>query len=140
MVEPMTPDQPDGAGSAETASTNADRPVVLRTRWQLDLYRRNAQDGAAHRRRLAARARRQGQAPYWEDVQRRDEAMANGDELSSADDPLSFLTVQSARWESWAELTQRTVDRALAQGATWTQIGEALGMTRQGAWKRWGPK
>jgi hypothetical protein len=31
------------------------------------------------------------------------------------------------------------VHRALQDGYTWRQIGEALGMTRQSAWERWGP-
>jgi hypothetical protein len=31
------------------------------------------------------------------------------------------------------------VRRARELGATWAQIGEALGMTRQSAWERFGP-
>lgn len=35
---------------------------------------------------------------------------------------------------------EETVAQARAQGQTWAAIGEALGMTRQAAHKRWGSR
>lgn len=36
------------------------------------------------------------------------------------------------------ELTTLLVHHARVEQATWEQVGDALGMTRQGAWKLWG--
>lgn len=35
------------------------------------------------------------------------------------------------------KLTRESVQRARAAGHTWTQIGEALGVTKQTAWERY---
>lgn len=50
----------------------------------------------------------------------------------------AFASVVALRRLAGA-LERSTVDSALAQGWTWAQIGEALGMTAQAAHKRLSP-
>lgn len=46
----------------------------------------------------------------------------------------------AAAWRAAAAELDVAVVRARAAGATWDEIGAAAGMTRQGAWKRWGDR
>jgi hypothetical protein len=51
-----------------------------------------------------------------------------------------LVTLHDARWlqDSVDRAMLDLVDNARAAGATWKQIGEALGVTRQAAQMRWG--
>ncbi|WP_405097987.1 hypothetical protein [Micromonospora sp. NBC_01412] len=61
---------------------------------------------------------------------------------SEVPDRLTRLTAALERYESGLRaLNQELADEILAcrlAGATWSEIGERLGMTKQGAQKRWG--
>jgi hypothetical protein len=65
--------------------------------------------------------------------------MANETPIPSPDDPdEAFASVVALRRLA-AALERSTVDSALSQGWTWSQIGGALGMTAQAAHKRLSP-
>ena len=50
-------------------------------------------------------------------------------------EPLEALSELARSEEELDELRRRQVAAARASGASWEQIGEALGMTRQSAWE-----
>jgi len=50
-------------------------------------------------------------------------------------DPLEALTELSRADVELEELRRERVEAARRQGATWDQIGESLGMSRQSAWE-----
>lgn len=50
-------------------------------------------------------------------------------------DPLEALRELTRTEEELGVLRRRSVEAARAAGASWDQIGEALGMTRQSAWE-----
>jgi hypothetical protein len=50
-------------------------------------------------------------------------------------DPLEALRELSRLGVELEELRRRQVDAARQSGATWEQIGESLGMSRQSAWE-----
>ena len=65
--------------------------------------------------------------------------MAREIRIPSTDDPdEAFASVVALRRLA-AALERSTIDSALAQGWTWAQIGQALGMTAQAAHKRLSP-
>lgn len=51
-------------------------------------------------------------------------------------DPLVALGASPAFWQQWAQWQSALVAEALAAGATWEEIGHALGTSRQAAWAR----
>jgi hypothetical protein len=53
-----------------------------------------------------------------------------------ATDPLEALRASDGFWEEWARYQGTLVAEALEAGATWEQIGEAMGTSRQAAWAR----
>jgi hypothetical protein len=53
-----------------------------------------------------------------------------------ATDPLEALGASNGFWEQWAQWQGTLVAEALKAGATWEQIGEAMGTSRQAAWAR----
>ena len=53
-----------------------------------------------------------------------------------ATDPLEALGASNGFWEQWARWQGTLVAEALKAGATWEQIGEAMGTSRQAAWAR----
>jgi hypothetical protein len=53
-----------------------------------------------------------------------------------ATDPLEALGASNGFWEQWARWQGTLVAEALTAGATWEQIGEAMGTSRQAAWAR----
>jgi hypothetical protein len=53
-----------------------------------------------------------------------------------ATDPLEALGASSGFWEQWARWQGTLVAEALKAGATWEQIGKAMGTSRQAAWAR----
>lgn len=59
--------------------------------------------------------------------------------IPPAEDPAEALAAVVALRRLAASLERAAVDSALDQGWTWTQIGEALGMTAQAAHKRLAP-
>jgi len=68
------------------------------------------------------------------DAERDDEQMRVAVELGSVD-PLGQLRGLRAA-DRQLDLWQRdTIARARQQGASWSQIGEALGVSKQAAWK-----
>ena len=56
--------------------------------------------------------------------------------VPSADDPASALAAVVALRRTAERLERAAVDRAIAQGWTWAQVAEALGVSRQAAHKR----
>ncbi|MGQ0431968.1 MAG: hypothetical protein ACT452_06140 [Microthrixaceae bacterium] len=57
------------------------------------------------------------------------------------DRPLDFLTELKACTTTLVEqLEANAVARAREQGASWTDIGTALGISRQAAWERFAPE
>ena len=53
-------------------------------------------------------------------------------------DPLDALRELTRTEVELGVLRRRSVEAARAAGASWDQIGEALGMTRQSAWEYFG--
>lgn len=51
-------------------------------------------------------------------------------------DPIVALGAVRAFWEQWARWQAALVSEALTAGATWDDIGRALGTSRQAAWAR----
>jgi hypothetical protein len=58
------------------------------------------------------------------------------DTATRATDPLEALGASNGFWEQWAQWQGTLVAEALKAGATWEQIGEAMGTSRQAAWAR----
>lgn len=56
--------------------------------------------------------------------------------LPSPDDPAAALAAVVAMRRLADRLEAAAVERAVAQGWTWAQVAEALGVTRQAAHKR----
>jgi hypothetical protein len=56
--------------------------------------------------------------------------------VPSPDDPAAALAAVVALRRLADRLEREAVDRAVAQGWTWAQVAEALGVTRQAAHKR----
>jgi hypothetical protein len=56
--------------------------------------------------------------------------------LHSPDDPAAALAAVVAMRRLADRLEAAAVERAVAQGWTWAQVAEALGVTRQAAHKR----
>ena len=52
-------------------------------------------------------------------------------------DPLDGLREASCVSTALDKLTRESVQRARTAGHSWTQIGEALGVTKQTAWERY---
>ena len=67
------------------------------------------------------------------DAERRDEQDRVEIELGSSD-PLDQLRGLRAANRQLAVWQRQTITRAREQGASWTQIGDALGVTKQAAW------
>lgn len=51
-------------------------------------------------------------------------------------DPLAALGASETCWRQWADWQAVLAAEALAAGATWEDIGRALGTSRQAAWAR----
>jgi DNA-directed RNA polymerase specialized sigma24 family protein len=62
--------------------------------------------------------------------------MRVADPLPSPDDPAEALAAVLALRLAADKLERRAIVRALEQGWTWSQIAEALGVTKQAAHKR----
>lgn len=58
--------------------------------------------------------------------------------LSEGDDPLSVLRAVDAVQAQAATLLATAVARARSSGATWQQVGDVLGVSRQAAFQRFG--
>lgn len=56
--------------------------------------------------------------------------------IPTAEDPAEALAAVLALRRMADQLEYEAVDRAVAQGWTWAQVAEALGVTRQAAHKR----
>ena len=67
------------------------------------------------------------------DAERRDEQVRVEIELGSSDplDQLRGLRAADRQLDVWQ---RQTITRAREQGSSWTQIGDALGVTKQAAW------
>jgi hypothetical protein len=67
------------------------------------------------------------------DAERRDEQVRVKIDLGSSDplDQLRGLRAADHQVDVWQ---RQTITRARAQGASWTRIGDALGVTKQAAW------
>jgi hypothetical protein len=61
------------------------------------------------------------------------------EQADSLDVVLAHLPKVAAARAQVEETLQGWVGRARGLGATWAQIGDALGMTRQSAWERFAP-
>lgn len=57
-------------------------------------------------------------------------------EQDGGPDPLELVRRASAAHHKTGEALRSAVGQARSVGATWAQIGAALGMTRQAAWER----
>src|ERR1700738_3522555 len=55
---------------------------------------------------------------------------------TQAPDPLAALNASNGFWEQWATWQGTLVAEAMEAGATWEQVGEAMGTSRQAAWSR----
>lgn len=53
---------------------------------------------------------------------------------------LKRVSVASARFEAARKALREAVHMALDDGATWSEIGATLGVSRQAAFDRFGPK
>lgn len=53
---------------------------------------------------------------------------------------LSGVRYAAGSWRSAAAELDDAVARAKRAGASWQQIADAVGITRQSAWKRWGER
>jgi hypothetical protein len=67
------------------------------------------------------------------DAERRDEQVRVEIELGSSD-PLGQLRGLRAADRQLDVWQRQTITRAREQGSSWSQIGEALGVTKQAAW------
>jgi len=67
------------------------------------------------------------------DAERRDERVRVKIELGSSDplDQLRGLRAADRQLDLWQ---RQTITRAREQGSSWTQIGDALGVSKQAAW------
>lgn len=67
------------------------------------------------------------------DAEQHDEQVRVAVELGSSDplDQLRGLSAADRQLDVWQ---RQTITRARERGASWTQIGEALGVTKQAAW------
>ncbi len=65
--------------------------------------------------------------------------MAESISVPSPDEPDDAFAAVVALRRLAATLERSTVDRALEQGWTWAEIGQALGMSAQAAHKRLAP-
>ena len=65
--------------------------------------------------------------------------MFDSADIPTADQPAEALAAVIALRRLASSLERSAVDHALAQGWTWNQIGQALGMTAQAAHKRLSP-
>ena len=67
------------------------------------------------------------------DAERRDEQVRVEIELGSSDpiDQLRGLRAADRQLDVWQ---RQTITRAREQGSSWSQIGDALGVTKQAAW------
>lgn len=54
------------------------------------------------------------------------------------DEALALVTEADGRLKLATGELEAAVQRARDEGATWAQVGEALGVTRQAAWQRFG--
>lgn len=110
-----------------------DIPAVLPAR-RMDLRPPRMNDKNAPRRRSAAET----DAPPGP----RGIVPTSRQEHSGVTGPLARLTAASARYETGLRaLSRELADEVMAcrrAGATWGEIGERLGMTKQAAQKRWG--
>lgn len=52
---------------------------------------------------------------------------------------LAELSVATAAFQSARRALDDAVERARAAGASWSEVGQVVGMTRQGAFQRFGP-
>jgi DNA invertase Pin-like site-specific DNA recombinase len=62
--------------------------------------------------------------------------MASGFDVPSPDDPDMALATVVALRRLADQLEQAAVQRAIDQGWTWTQVAQALGVTKQAVHKR----
>lgn len=62
--------------------------------------------------------------------------MASGFDVPSPDDPDRALAAVVALRRLADQLEQAAVERAIDQGWTWTQVAQALGVTRQAVHKK----
>lgn len=53
---------------------------------------------------------------------------------------VAMVAAASATLELAREALHQAVHNALDRGATWSEVGEALGVSRQAAFQRFGPK
>jgi hypothetical protein len=60
-------------------------------------------------------------------------------EVADADDPLVAIAAMPALREALTQWEAALARVALADGASWTTIGQALGTSRQAAWERLRP-
>lgn len=51
-----------------------------------------------------------------------------------------MVAAASAAFDKAREALHRAVREALDDGATWSEVGEVLGVSRQAAFQRFGPK
>ncbi|TVR18876.1 MAG: hypothetical protein EA387_14020 [Nitriliruptor sp.] len=67
------------------------------------------------------------------DAEKRDEQVRVAVELGSSDplDQLRGLSAADRQLDVWQ---RQTITRARERGASWAEIGEALGVTKQAAW------
>jgi len=54
------------------------------------------------------------------------------------DEALALVTEADGRLKLVTGELEAAVERAREQGASWAQVGTALGVTRQAAWQRFG--
>jgi hypothetical protein len=57
--------------------------------------------------------------------------------MRGTDGPEQKLRAARALSARAEELLDETVREAVSAGMTWEEIGRAVGVSRQGAWKRW---
>lgn len=58
------------------------------------------------------------------------------DDGTGHSDPLAALSATKEFWPRWAEWQATLAREAIANGATWDEIGRAMGTSRQAAWGR----
>lgn len=64
------------------------------------------------------------------------DVMANGFDVPSPDDPEKALAAVVALRRLADQLEQAAVERAIDQGWTWSQVAQALGVTKQAVHKK----
>ena len=62
--------------------------------------------------------------------------MARGFDVPSPDDPVKALAAVVALRRLADQLEQEAVERAVEQGWTWSQVAQALGVTKQAVHKK----